>query len=229
MHFFAPLRQSDNSNFQRYTYEKIGGEEAGKFAREKDNEKSWNSRIRSLLAGTVIALLMVVCIRIIIWWPSRLISAHDYNTKTDDNILHSCGETVTEAQELGCKWDLLASSWLPPACIDEELTNGFRDERRWRYFADSDGTEELFEPELQYRVGPNDTYYTTLEWHRMHCNYQWRKMHRAMQKETLIESGLAKYHHTLHCGFVGLQEADLQDLTTHISVEFMDCYATYPE
>lgn len=229
MHFFAPVRQSDNSNLQRYTYKKVGGEEADKFTWIKDNELSKSSRIRSLLAGTVVAILTVVCIGAIIWWPSRLISAHEYNTITDDNIRHSCGGTVAEAQERGCKWDLLAAAWLPQACIDEELTNGFRDERPWRYFADRNGTEELFEPELQYRVGPNDTYYTTLEYHRMHCNYQWRKMHRAMQRGTRIESGLAKYHHTLHCGFVGLQEAGLQDLTTVISVEFMECYATYSD
>ena len=228
MHFFVPLLQAANSNLQRHTYEKVGEEEADEIT-WKDKKASWSSQIRSLLAGTVVVMLTAVCIVAIVWWPSRLISVHEYNPNTDDNILHNCGGTVAEAQKLGCKWDLLAASWLPPACIDEELTNDFRDEGPWQYFADKDGREELFEPELQYRVGPNDRYYTTLKYHRVHCNYQWRKMHRALQRGTRIESGLAKYHHTQHCGFVGLQEADLQDLTTIISVEFMDCYATYED
>lgn len=37
----------------------------------------------------------------------------------------SCGKSVAEAIANGCKYDLLASAWLPEQCRDDELTAEF--------------------------------------------------------------------------------------------------------
>lgn len=37
----------------------------------------------------------------------------------------SCGKSVAEALKLGCKYDLLASAWLPEQCRDDELSAEF--------------------------------------------------------------------------------------------------------
>lgn len=140
-----------------------------------------------------------------------------------DKAVANCGSTIDEARALNCTWDLLAAAWLPPACIDQELTQDFRDQGPWRYFADREGTQELSEEDLQYRVGPGNEYYTSLKYHKTHCSYQWRKMHRAMERGTKIENKLADYHHTMHCGYVQMQQGDMEDLLTKITVELMTC------
>lgn len=150
---------------------------------------------------------------------------HDYSPspQSKDYTISTCGSTLEEAKALNCEWDVMAAGWLPPACIDRELTEEFRAEGPWRYFADQNGTEELLEEELQYRLGEGNEYYASLRFHKTHCGYQWRKMHRAMQRGTKIENKLADYHHTLHCGYVNMQEGDLEDLLTIITVELMSC------
>jgi hypothetical protein len=210
-------------------------------------------KTRSLVSGVVVAGLMAACITGIVWWPARIQAAqlaaynhshhsghsahpvhldhsehpgncdHSPYSKSNDDTVATCGSTIEEAKALNCTWDLLAAAWLPPACIDKELTDDFRTQGPWRYFADRDGTEELFEEELQYRVGEGNEYYTSLKYHKTHCSYQWRKMHRAMQMGTKIENKLADYHHTIHCGYVSMQEGDMEDLLTKITVELMTC------
>ena len=146
-----------------------------------------------------------------------------HNITEDELRPYHCGSSIKEAQELGCSWDLLSASWLRPECLDRELTDSFRAEEDWPYFADREGKFPLEEKDLQWRVGEGMNYFTTLKYHRTHCSYQWRKMHRAMERGTRIENGLASYHHTLHCGFVFLQDGQLDELLTEISVEFMRC------
>ena len=222
--------------WNRYTYRTIDHSESDDELLGKPKSTSripHSSHLSTWLSGISIALITATCLGVIVWWPYRLLAALDAPYINHDEVLHHCGQThtVKEAKALGCKWDLLAAAWLPPACIDQELTDQFRKASQkgpWHYYAEKDGSDELQEEDLQYRVGENQTYFTTLRYHRTHCDYQWRKMHRAWQRGTWIEDQLAAYHHTKHCGFVGLQEAELEDLATEISVEFMNCYATYP-
>lgn len=141
----------------------------------------------------------------------------------DKTAVATCGSTIEEAMALNCTWDLLAAAWLPPACIDQELTEDFRSQGPWRYFADREGKEELTEEDLQWRVGEGNEYYTSLRYHKTHCSYQWRKMHRAMERGSKIENKLADYHHTMHCGYVQMQQGDMEDLLTKITVELMTC------
>ncbi|KUI72152.1 hypothetical protein VM1G_07808 [Cytospora mali] len=161
------------------------------------------------------------------YWKSVEPSSNSDNSpqpqSEDDDTIATCGSTVEEAKALNCTWDLLAAAWLPPACIDQELNEEFRNEGPWRYFADREGTEELPEEELPYRVGEGMEFYASLKYHKTHCSYQWRKMHRAMMRGTKIENKLADYHHTKHCGHVQMQQGDMDDLMTKITVELMSC------
>lgn len=208
------------------------------------------TRIRSLISGVIFAALMAACIAGIVWWPARIQDqayqraahdhthqdpsahpaahmhdhpAHDEPTHLDsDKTVATCGSTIDEARALNCTWDLLAAAWLPPACVDQELTEDFRSQGGpWRYFADRAGTEELSEGDLQYRVGEGGEYYTSLRYHKTHGSYQWRKMHRAMERGRKIEKKLPDYHHTVHCGYVQMQQGDMEDLLTKIMVELM--------
>lgn len=233
-------------------YQKVRGKESiDRFLLRKEGQRIFlGIKTRSLVSGVVIAGLIAACIAGIIWWPARIQAAqlaaynhpyhsshkvhldhfehpgnydHSPSSKSKDDTIATCGNTIEEAKALNCTWDLLAMAWLPPACIDKALADEFRTQGPWRYFADPDGIEELFEEELQYRVGKGHEFYTSLKYHRTHCSYQWRKMHRAMQMGTKIENKLADYHHTMHCGDVIMQGGDMEDLLTKITVELMTC------
>lgn len=52
--------------------------------------------------------------------------ASDTTTTTEAGFVScSCGESVAEAISRGCKYDLLASAWLPKQCRDDELSAEF--------------------------------------------------------------------------------------------------------
>jgi hypothetical protein len=208
-------------------YRRVNEEMSSEFPLRK------TSRATSVLKATGIALVTGICLFLIIWWPSQLLSTalnkpgySPAKSSVSDELesVHHCGPgNVEEAQKLGCTWDLLAGSWLPQRCIDKDLTDEFRNAGDWHFYEDREGTKELQEEELKWRVGPNMTYFTTLKYHRTHCSFQWRKMHRAMQSGRKIENALANYDHTLHCGYVFLQDGELHELLTEISVEFFYC------
>jgi hypothetical protein len=236
-----------------HVYEKVGDESTDGFPLGKEGRRIFlGVKTWSLVSGVVVAGLMAACITGIVWWPALIQAAqlaaynhshrldhsppvHSHHSEHHGTCNHSpyskskvdtvatCGSTIKEAKALNCTWDLLAAAWLPPACIDKELTDDFRAQGPWKFFADRNGTEELLEEELPYRIGEGKEYFTSLKYHRTHCSYQWRKMHRAMQMGTKIENKLADYHHTIHCGYVSMQEGDMEDLLTKITVEFMTC------
>lgn len=220
-------------------YEKVEDEESidGFPVGKAGGRRLLGIKARSLATGMAVAGLMAACITGIVWWPGHIqaaeLAAYEHSHESahpahpphaqPDDVVATCGSSVEEAQALNCTWDLLASSWLPPACIDQELTDEFREQGPWRFFEHKNRTGELFEPELPYRVGPGMEYYSTLRWHKVHCGYQWRKMHRAMMKGMKIEGHLNSYAHTEHCGVVALQQGEMEDLVTLATVEFMTC------
>jgi len=232
-------------------YEKVDDEESNdEFPGGKPGRKTFlGIKIRSLVSGVVIIGLIAVCITGIVWWPSRIVaaqlaayndshpsshSAHEHSEQfsntdyslssvpTSDTVA-TCGSTLEEAQALNCVWDGLGGYWVPPACYDKEITEQFLAAGPWKYFNDHAGTQELAEEDLKYRFGEENKYYTTLKYHRVHCSFQWRKMHRALEKGWKVENMLMDYHHTLHCGTVSLQEGQMDDILTSITIELATC------
>lgn len=94
---------------------------------------------------------------------------------TTSNSSCNCGASVAEAKSIGCKYDALASAWLPTHCRDEALTAEF--ERagdgpagEWTYWADSNHTIELTLDEIASHGGDADfRFQATADWHLHHC------------------------------------------------------------
>lgn len=213
-------------------YRRVGDEASDDFDADTQQPITTRAKASSIARGVIVALLLAGCFFGLVWWPSRLVSGatthHQHLPSLTEGVdrlesVRHCGNSVEEALKLGCSWDYLANSWLPQRCIDQELSDEFEATGDWHFYEDRNGTKELTVDELKYRVGPNMTYFTSLKWHRTHCSYQWRKMHRAMKSGGRIENSLADYEHTLHCGWVFLQDGALDDLLTEISVEFCYC------
>ncbi|KAL2881003.1 hypothetical protein SGCOL_003658 [Colletotrichum sp. CLE4] len=100
------------------------------------------------------------------------------------------GETIAEARANGCVYDSLAAAWLPPHCRSPELTAEFESlgpnepdttGSTWGYWHDKNQThpmtlEEVSQLPEAARHGQHARFFTTHQWHLVHCVFYWRKM-----------------------------------------------------
>ena len=124
---------------------------------------------------------------------------------TTEAVVCNCGATVSEAKSKDCKFDSLATAWLPPACRDDGLTAEFErsgplQNGSWPYYKDLRKEHLLSVDDLAAMAGAEDdsekttrgrhadrTYYVTAEWFTARCLFYWRKMERAKTLGTTIE------------------------------------------
>jgi hypothetical protein len=82
----------------------------------------------------------------------------------------SCGKSLTEALEMGCKYDTLATCCLPDACRDDELSEEFDKsgtnlDGSWTYYADKNQTRELTLEEVSMLPGTTGCFWASQRWH----------------------------------------------------------------
>jgi hypothetical protein len=124
----------------------------------------------------------------------------------------------------GCIFDALASAWLPPDYRDDELTAEFNRsgpgiDGSWPYWADPNGTIPLTTADLAQLGGTNTLWYSTREWHLVHCNFYWRKQLRASQNSRpLIETRYNGIGHITHCGGLAKEVIPLDMVKVHANV-----------
>ena len=149
----------------------------------------------------------------------------------------NCGSSISEAKSKNCKFDSLTTSWLPPACRDDELTAEFErcgplEGGSWPYYKDLRKTH-LFSVEdlanMADSASGDRTYYTTTEWFIARCLFYWRKMERAERLGTTIERSFLDTsidgHHISswhHCTNVYLEGTPRDQISTAGLVGFGD-------
>lgn len=122
---------------------------------------------------------------------------------TPPNLCY-CGNTLVEAHALGCEYVAMASAYLPAHCRDPALESDFEtigpsSRGAWSYHADESLTQSLTSAEIARFAGSTTKYYTSWEWHVLHCLFYWRKMHRAQFLGTVIEPRFNTDNHIHHC------------------------------
>ncbi|KAJ8126791.1 hypothetical protein O1611_g6848 [Lasiodiplodia mahajangana] len=119
-----------------------------------------------------------------------------------------CGNSIAEAHALGCEYDTLASAWLPQHCIDKELTaefdrSGDGPNGTWQYWADYSHERELTLDQLAALAEvPGAIYYTSSQWHVVHCIFYWRKQMRLPRTGVTLEPRYNHEGHAKHCGMI---------------------------
>ncbi|KAE9970820.1 hypothetical protein BLS_004743 [Venturia inaequalis] len=122
-----------------------------------------------------------------------------------------CGDSTTEAESLGCKFDSLSMAWLPEQCRDDELTAEFNTKGggpngEWIYYADKLHTEEI-DVAVVAAMGndPSARVHMGKDWHMVHCVYYWRKQFRTRTNGKIVEPRSDTEDHIKHCGMVILE------------------------
>lgn len=133
--------------------------------------------------------------------------------RTSSGLVLSCGETFEDAKAAGCIFDVMTFAWTPPACLDEQVhrdvisaeselaeTHGAGIYPWWRDYNRTEPLEQL--PEV---LSDTERPWTDNHYHRAHCLYLWRIMHRATtrvingEKEVYVYSKAAEWEHVIHC------------------------------
>jgi hypothetical protein len=204
------------------------GEEEEKGSRSRpgvlNDDRIW-LRWRTIGASLAVAMLLAIASSTILYFSW-------HSTQGRETIIKSCGSSAAEARSLGCTYDIMMDSWLPPNCYDEELSNEFRGLRDWAMYADKNGTHRLTLEELSEREF-HAFAHTTIEYHYIHCLFSWRKFHRALEQGRDIEREVAELGHTNHCAWfvakLGHRLEDpgdlpsLQKIGTKLPVAFPTC------
>lgn len=119
----------------------------------------------------------------------------------------NCGNSIAEALALDCKYDSLSTSWLPPHCRDDELTELFEKagpgpNGEWYYYDSNFNTTKTFTLEelAQMAEKPDSERqaWATIGWHDRHCFFTLLKQARgkAKMQYTGFPSATA---HAEHC------------------------------
>jgi hypothetical protein len=106
------------------------------------------------------------------------------------------GSSRSEALSLGCRFDPMSFCWLPEDCYDAELTEDFFSAREWEWFRDANGTVPI--PYEEAVAGVYDRLFVPWEYHKLHCAYMWKKLHRAVRSGGPMDSYIGNYTHTKH-------------------------------
>ncbi|KAH7417842.1 hypothetical protein BKA64DRAFT_729825 [Cadophora sp. MPI-SDFR-AT-0126] len=141
----------------------------------------------------------------------------------DKEVSCNCGESVEEAISRGCRYDSLAAAWLPDACRDDELLKEFErsgpnPDGSWSYYADRDKNVTLTLGEVSLLPNSGGHFFTTHEWHIVHCSFYWQKMFRAPTTGVTIEKRYDRPMHLKHCMKMFLARDPLEKMTAEAGV-----------
>ncbi|KAB5572420.1 hypothetical protein GE09DRAFT_1216984 [Coniochaeta sp. 2T2.1] len=175
-------------------------------AEDKDVRPSRYSTASVVLLTTVVAVLCSAALSITVYLTLTTL-------KTDlvpGGVTH-CGNSSTTAIARGCKFDIISFSWLPPACYDADLVAEFEQYRNWTWYEDVQGKRPV--PKSEVVRGERESVHVYWDYHLVHCTFMWKKMHRALARGGWVDSLIADYEHTRHCGDMffmpGIPEGDL--------------------
>jgi len=136
-----------------------------------------------------------------------------------------CGSSPDEARRLGCHFDVMSFSWLPPQCFDRELVDDFLARKQWSYYQiPISHNVENEVPMANVSTGEIDHLFVTWEFHQVHCAYMVRKLHRALSSKRPLDGYIDNLAHTEHCTEVMMdRETDLNYIWTKIFVKYPSC------
>jgi hypothetical protein len=149
------------------------------------------SKYRAAMA-TFFFILLALIIGVIFLLPVN----HQQSSQTAE--FAQCGNDTASALNAGCVYSFVPGAFVPPQCHDAELEDEFLHHRDWHWFYDALGQREIPIEEIKATGGP-PIMYVPLDYHRVHCAYTWKKLHRAAKYQWPIDAHLWHYEHTRHC------------------------------
>lgn len=108
-----------------------------------------------------------------------------------------CGSTPEEARSLGCIFEVTLSLWVPPQCYDSELEKIYLQQPGLNFYRDVNLTDQVSIDDV--KLGSSPGWFVPWDHHIRHCEFAFRKLHRAAQSAKYIDGYVLQYAHTEHC------------------------------
>lgn len=145
------------------------------------------------------------------------------STFPSDYNLCDCGSTIAEARSKGCKYDSMATAWLPAYCRDDELTAEFErsgpgPNGSWPYYADANGTIPITLEQIGLLGEGERSFWAPRDWHLAHCMWYWEKYVRMRDTGAVMERRFDRAKHTRHCRHLALKKEVNHDLLIEVPV-----------
>lgn len=156
-------------------------------------------------------------------------TSHSVNTTEEAQNVTSnawaldCGDSVEEAKDLGCKYDVLLNHWVPAPCVDDEFVKEYQEDNSWAAYYDEDMTQQIMTID---EMSEQDIYYTSVRDHVNHCAMIWKKQFYILfEARPAFDSVIVTPYHTDHCAQY-LSDVTAQNLTssTRVEVGFAGCW-----
>lgn len=158
------------------------------------------------------------------------IDGQQQDERTHEPRLRNCGNSSSEAEALGCRFQLWSYAWVPEPCFDPVLEEDWLEMQPqpsptgWQYFEDFNGTR-VVDVDVVLR-GRSDKLYTTWGQHLWHCAFTWRKVLRSLNGSgvKLTERDL-QYGHTEHCSDMAVManDWDFDVINDLLTLGFLEC------
>lgn len=212
------LDQEDNSSFRQKLKARHYSEPAWTGLEPLRTKQGYNRTFIKLIVLCFIFAAIVAA-----WIMLKLSLPRDVADNYDTQL--SCGSSRDEALRLGCHFDVMSFSWLPPQCYDRDLVEEFLARKSWVYYLQPNSTHIEDHVDFEEVVaGSHQKLFVSWEFHKAHCAYMWRKMHRALLSKTPIDDYINSYVHTRHCTEVLLdQSVELDKIEVLIQTKFVNC------
>ncbi len=92
-----------------------------------------------------------------------------------------CGSRTASACASGCEWSAMTFAWYPPPCYDYELEHDFLALHDWAWYSSEEFSEETKLPRERNVRGDIAVAYISMQYHKVHCAYSFKKLLRAVR------------------------------------------------
>ncbi|KAI1351862.1 hypothetical protein F5Y01DRAFT_105213 [Xylaria sp. FL0043] len=125
-----------------------------------------------------------------------------YSLSGNDTELVSvgkCSPDWKEAEEAGCVYDLVLSTWLHPRCFNEEMHQKYKvilREMNFKYWLEPEMINEI--PLDAVETGHHGWVWTDGRFHHLHCAYALERIQAAVMSEPLVLDTICRNQDHLH-------------------------------
>ncbi|KAI0431332.1 hypothetical protein F5Y09DRAFT_197251 [Xylaria sp. FL1042] len=110
-----------------------------------------------------------------------------------------CSPGWKEAEEAGCVYDLVLSTWMHPRCFNEEMHEKYKvilREMNFKYWLEPEMINEI--PLDAVETGHHGWVWTDGRFHHLHCAYALERIQAAMTSEPIVLDTICRNQDHLH-------------------------------